>query len=172
MQLRIQIAKYNIKNRITWSSHTFVCKQNYMGLHSWYFPKFTTPFCSKLKAATKSTQCHIVTTFKSEKVNSMPLLLHYQKKKKKNHASGGGPYGFSLASILMMSSGFLPSRADKTYIQRCNKHIKTRQRHKLGSTFHHYNKEKNHLNAKFTDKTKKKKEFITSNATSNGRIGW
>lgn len=40
-----------------------------------------------------------------------------------------------------------------------NKHIKNRQRHKLGSTFHHYNKENNHLNAKFTDKTEKKKRI-------------
>lgn len=35
-------------------------------------------------------------------------------KEKTQLASGGGPYGFSLASSLIMSSGFLPRRVDNT----------------------------------------------------------
>lgn len=30
------------------------------------------------------------------------------------HTSGGGPYGFSFASNLIISSGFLPRRVDNT----------------------------------------------------------
>lgn len=54
------------------------------------------------------------------------LEVTFFGRKKFQLTSGGGPYGFSFASSLIISSGFLPRRVDKTCI---NNSIESYQHH-------------------------------------------